>query len=86
MGILSLLTFPVTGPIQGVIWLAEKLSEQAEHELYNEEAVRSQLIELELSYDMGEIDEDTFEQAEALLLARLKEIRDYKAAHREAAE
>jgi hypothetical protein len=77
--LLKLLTLPVTGPIDSVIWLADKMAEQAENELYNESAVRAKLMELELRYEMGEIGEDEFNQAEEELLALLKTIRERRA-------
>jgi len=81
MGFLTnLLTFPVTGPIKGIIWIAEKVAEQAESELYNEEKVRGQLMELELRYDLGEISEEEYLEAEKALLERLKMIRERQAA------
>ncbi|NJN16144.1 MAG: gas vesicle protein GvpG [Oscillochloris sp.] len=73
--LLKLLTFPVTGPINGVLWIAETLLEQAEDELYSPEKIRAKLIELELRFDMGEFDEETFLAAEDELLARLSEAR-----------
>lgn len=81
MGVLmKLLTLPVTGPMDGVMWLAEKLLEQAEAELYDEGKVRATLMELEMRLDLGEIDEDEYMEAEGALLERLREIREYKAA------
>lgn len=81
MGILmKLLTLPVTGPIDGTLWLAEKLLEQAEAEIYDEGKVRAALMELELRLDLDEIDEETYMAAEDQLLERLREIREYKAA------
>ncbi|MCG8346598.1 MAG: gas vesicle protein GvpG [Chloroflexales bacterium] len=77
---MKLLTLPVTGPIEGVLWLANKLDEQVEHEFYNEPAIRGKLMELELRYDMGEISEEEFLAAEEELLARLKIIRERRAA------
>ncbi|MEM7034555.1 MAG: gas vesicle protein GvpG [Chloroflexota bacterium] len=75
MGILTtLLTLPVSGPVKGVGWLAEQILEQAESELYNEELVRNQLIQLEISLEMDEIDEAEYDEAEAVLLERLKMI------------
>jgi len=44
---------------------------------------RTALMELEMKLDLGEIDEETFEAEEAQILARLKEIREYKAANAE---
>jgi hypothetical protein len=80
--LLKLLTFPVTGPIGGTLWIAERLAEQAEREMYNEGAVRGQLMELELRLDMGEISQEEFEQVEAILLERLRVIRERQAAAR----
>lgn len=81
MGILTkLLLFPVTGPIDGTLWLAEKLLEQAEAEIYDEGKVKAALMELELRLDLGEIDEETYMAGEDQLLERLREIREYKAA------
>jgi hypothetical protein len=81
MGILTkILTFPVTGPIDGTIWIAQKLLEQAEGEIYDEGKVRAKLMELEMLLDLGEISEETYMDAEDELLERLREIRAYKAA------
>ncbi len=81
MGILfDLLSFPVTGPLKGLLWIAGKVKDQAEGEIYNEDNIRGQLIELELHLDLGEITEDEYMAAEEELLARLRVIREYKAA------
>lgn len=78
--LMKLLTLPVMGPINGVTWIAEKMGEHAEHEIYDEGAVRGKLMELELRFDMAEINEADYLEAEEVLLSRLKEIRKYKAA------
>lgn len=81
MGILlRLLALPVTGPLKGLMWIAEKIKDQADGEVYNEDNVRGQLMELELKLDLGEITEDAYMAAEDELMARLREIREYKAA------
>jgi len=81
MGVLiDLLTLPVLGPIRGVNWVAEKVAEQAGRELYDEEAVRGQLMELELRYDLGEISEEEYLEAEEALLERLRVTRERQAA------
>lgn len=80
MGFLTdLLTLPVLGPIKGVVWIARQVAEQAERELYDEGAVRGQLHELELRYDLGEISEEEYLAAEEQLLARLRAARERKA-------
>lgn len=81
MGIVfDILAFPVMGPLKGLMWIAEKIKDQADGELYNEDTVRGQLMELELHLDLGEITEDEYMAGEELLLTRLREIREYKAA------
>ncbi len=82
--LLSLLTLPVTGPIKGVTWIAEKVAEQAERELYDEGAVRGKLMELEIQFDLGEISQEEFEAAEEEWLVRLKVIRERQMAQSEA--
>jgi hypothetical protein len=80
----KLLTLPLMGPIQSVVWIAEKVAEQVDNELYDEDKVRGQLMELELHFDLGEIGEEEYLAAEDVLLARLKVIRERQAAAREA--
>jgi len=80
--LINLLTFPVTGPIKGVIWIAEKVAEEADKKLYDEDAVRGQLMELELRLDLGEISEEEYLEAEEVLLDRLRVIRERQAAER----
>ncbi|TSA51506.1 gas vesicle protein GvpG [archaeon] len=70
---------PILGPIRGVIWIAEKMNEQVERKLYDEEAVHGQLMELELHYEMGEISEEEYLEAEEALLEKLKLIEKHKA-------
>jgi hypothetical protein len=81
MGFLvKLLTLPVMGPVEGIVWIARKVAEQADRVLYDEDAVRGQLMELELRFDLGEISEDDYAEAEEALLARLRVIRERQAA------
>jgi hypothetical protein len=82
--LLKLLALPVTGPAEALVWVAEKLSEQADKELYDEDKVRSQLMELEFRYDLGEVNEEEYMQSEQELLDRLKVVRERKAAQEQA--
>ncbi|PDV98538.1 gas vesicle protein GvpG [Candidatus Viridilinea mediisalina] len=75
MGLLNLLALPLTAPIDSVVWVAEKILDQAEHELYSPERIRQKLAELELALDLGQIDEATYEAAEEVLIDRLREAR-----------
>lgn len=71
MGLISgLLTLPLA-PVRGTVWLAERIQEQAEHELYDEDVIRGQLMELEEARQSGEYDEADVAAAEDILLERL---------------
>jgi len=74
--ITGLLTLPLA-PIRGTIWIAERIQEQAEGELYDESAIQAGLLELEALRDTGEIDEDELREAEDALIERLIALRRY---------
>jgi cytochrome c-type biogenesis protein CcmI len=73
--ITGLLTLPLA-PVRGTVWLAERIQEQAEAELYDEDVIRAQLMELEAARDAGEISEEEATQAEDQLLERLIAARE----------
>ena len=70
----GLLTLPLA-PVRGTVWIAERLEEQAEAELYDESAIRTGLLELEAARETGEFDEQDLAEAEDALIERLMEIR-----------
>ena len=79
MGILDgILMSPVFGPINGVLWLARTIEEQANAERWDEGKVVAGLQELELDLDLGKISLEEYETREAVLLQQLKEIREAK--------
>ena len=79
MGILDgLLMSPVLGPINGLLWLARTIEEQANAERWDEGKVVAGLQELELDLDLGKISLEEYETHEAVLLQQLKEIREAK--------
>jgi Gas vesicle protein G len=75
MGLISgLLTLPLA-PVRGVVWMAERIQEQAEGELYDESAIRAGLLELEAARQTGELAEQEIAEAEDALIERLMAIR-----------
>jgi len=78
--LLKVATFPVSLPLEGVLWVAERIKDQAEAEYYDEGAVRGRLLELELKLDLGEITEEEYQAAEDELIGLLNEIRERRAA------
>ncbi|MEU2393496.1 gas vesicle protein GvpG [Streptomyces sp. NPDC007369] len=78
MGLLDkLITAPLL-PVRTVVWVAQRVADQAEAEYYDPAPVWAQLAELGRRLDDGEIDEETFEREEDLLVERLAEIDRYR--------
>jgi hypothetical protein len=74
--ITGLLTLPLA-PVRGTVWLAERIQEQAENELYDESAIRAGLMELEEARESGQFSEEEIDAAENELLERLMAIRGF---------
>jgi hypothetical protein len=75
MGLISgLLTLPLA-PVRGTIWLAERIEEQANAELYDDTAIRTGLLELAAAREAGTMDEQEIAAAEDALIERLMAIR-----------
>ena len=70
--LLKLLALPVEGPIRGVVWIAERVIDQVEQELYDEQSIRSQISELEMRHDLGEISDQEYVLTEQDLFDRLE--------------
>jgi hypothetical protein len=69
----KLLTLPVKGPLDGLMWIGEKLQDAAFAQIYDTEAIRKELAAHEARLERGEMTEEAFEEIEAVLIARLKE-------------
>lgn len=75
MGLITgLLTLPLA-PVRGTVWLAERIQEQAEEELYDESAIRAGLLEIDAARQAGTMDEQELADAEDALIERLMAIR-----------
>jgi hypothetical protein len=71
MGLITGLLLLPLAPVRGTVWLAERIQEQAEGELYDESAIHARLMELQAAHEAGEIDEEELALAEDALLERL---------------
>lgn len=75
MGLVSgLLTLPLA-PVRGVVWVAERVRDQAEQQMYDPAAVRRQLAEVERARAAGELSEEEAAALEDELLRRLIPVR-----------
>ncbi|MBV9001063.1 MAG: gas vesicle protein GvpG [Solirubrobacterales bacterium] len=71
MGLFTgLVTLPLA-PVRGVVWVAEQVMEEMERELYDEDSIRRGLLQLELDFDDGLLDEDERRVREEALLERM---------------
>ena len=71
MGLFTgLITLPLA-PVRGVAWIAEQVMEEIDRELYDEDSIRREMLQLELDFDDGVIDEEERQAREEVLLERL---------------
>ena len=71
MGLFTgLITLPLA-PVRSVAWIAEQVAEEIERELYDQDSIRRELLQLELDVEDGLIDEDERQVREEALLERL---------------
>ncbi len=59
-------------PLKGVIWVAERIQEEAEAQYYDPVRIRAQLDEIEKSVRNGTLSEEEGEELEDELLDRLQ--------------
>jgi gas vesicle protein GvpG len=76
----KLLALPLTAPVAGIKYCLDKVLEVAEHQMWDEDPVREQLILVNEAYEEGRMPEAEFREREAELLARLREIREHRRA------
>ena len=74
--LLKLLGLPLTLPAAGIRFTLEKIADLAEAEMNSEEPVKEELLELQVALEEGRIDEKAYVAREAVLLARLRELRE----------
>jgi hypothetical protein len=71
MGLISgLLTLPLA-PVRSVVWLAERILEQAEQQMYDPVTVRRQLSEVEDARAAGQLSDEEAADLENELLSRM---------------
>ncbi|AVZ29866.1 gas vesicle protein GvpG [Nodularia spumigena CS-584] len=74
--LMKLLLSPIMGPINGVVWIAEKIEERANTEFDDQENLNKQLLTLQLSLDMGDITEEEYDAQEEEILLKLQELEE----------
>jgi hypothetical protein len=74
----KVLFFPITGPVAGIRWSLNKVVQVAEEELTDDAPVKQELMELKMKLELGDISDDDYVEKEAVLMARLREVRAWR--------
>jgi hypothetical protein len=74
----GLLTLPLA-PVRGTAWLAQQIAEEADRELFDEDRIRRELMELDLRADEEGLSDEERAHMEDDLLARLDVARRRRA-------
>jgi len=65
-------------PLKLTVWLAKKLRESAYEDMTDESKVHEELLQLQMRYEIGEINDEEYEKEETKLMERLEAIREMK--------
>ena len=74
--VLDLLLAPITAPVNGLAWIGNQILERATTELDDTENLSKRLLALQLAFDMGEIEEEEFEEQEEELLLAIQALEE----------
>jgi hypothetical protein len=75
MGLFKEIALLPLAPVRGTVWVAEQLAEEADRQLYDENSIKRELVQLELDHDKGEIGDEERERMERDLFDRLAAAR-----------
>lgn len=79
MGLLKhLLFWPVTGPLFLTDFALDKVTGVVRDELTDDSQIKEELLDLQLRLELGEITEAEYARGEAELMARLRDVRQWR--------
>jgi hypothetical protein len=79
MGLLKhLLFWPVTGPSFLTRFALGKVGDTVREELTSDQAVREDLLALQMRLELGDIDDEQYLAEESLLMQRLRDVRHWR--------
>ena len=62
-----------TAPAKGLMGIVKVIRDRVDEELYSPEKIQEDLMKLQLKFEMDEISEEEYDEAEAVLLQRLED-------------
>lgn len=66
----------LAAPVTGLTWIAEQVHDRVMEEFDQKSVLSQQLLALQMAFDLGQIDEEVFDEKEEVLLLALQEIED----------
>jgi hypothetical protein len=79
MGLLTnILLAPFLGPIYGTRWTLDKVERAVREELTDDSTIKEDLMRLQMSLEMGEIDDEEYLRRENDIMMRLRQIRQWR--------
>ncbi len=79
MGLLTnILLAPFLGPIYGTRWTLDKVDRAVREELTDDTPIKEDLMRLQMSLEMGEIDDDEYVRRETEIMQRLRQVREWR--------
>ena len=72
MGLIRGLALLPLAPVAGVVWIADRLADEAERQLTDDGALRQQLADLAAAYDRGEVSSEDYDLFEEELLRQMQ--------------
>jgi hypothetical protein len=73
-----LLFWPVTGPSFLTRFSIQKVEGAVRTELTDDASIKKDLMELQMQLELGDIDEDQYIAAEAEIMARFRQVREWR--------
>lgn len=74
--LLDLVAFPVAVPVKGFLFVLNEIRKMADRELYDEGLLQRKLIEVQVLYEIGELDDLSYRARRDELLGRLQAVRE----------
>ena len=84
MGLFKELVLLPLAPVRGTVWVTEQVAAEADRQLYDEDNIKRELIQLELEHEEGRIGDEEKADLERDLLDRLAVSRERVAAEADA--
>jgi hypothetical protein len=74
LSLIDLLLFPVTIPVKGFMLVVEQLHSTVYNELYDQRTLQRKLLEVELEYELGNLEFEEYERLRSQLVECLAEV------------